>query len=261
MIWAISRIRKDFKTWDRFTQIAVISGVVLVILLLVVAISMPDLRQSALIGVGGLLVVSELAVLWGNRGMISLYGQAQRHYLEGEFGAAVGLLEGARARGKIDARSLTLLGNSYRQLGRLSESEGVLSEAVDKAPDLYFPRYGFGRTLLAKGDYAGAVEAIRQAVAQGAPRVVRLDLGEAYYRLGAFDEALIELDSTVPDESYRKLMRAYLLHQIRFSFSPPSPDLIREGLPYWIASADRFRHTPYGEALKNDIEDLQGALN
>lgn len=59
--------------------------------------------------------------------------------------------------------------------------------------------------------------------------------------------------------SYRKLMRADSSNPLQF-FSPPSPDLIREGLPYWIA-ADRFRHTPYGEALKNDIEDLQGALN
>ena len=261
MIWAITRLRRDFKTWDRPTQIAVIIGLLLLLVLLIIALTQPELRQSALIGVGGLLVISEIAVLWGNRGMISVYAQAQRHYLEGEFGAAVGLLEGAREGGKIDARSLTLLGNSYRQLGRLSESEIVLSEAVDKAPDLYFPRYGFGRTLLAKGDYAGAVELIRAAVAQGAPSVVRLDLGEAYYRLGLFDEALVELDSTAPDETYRKLMRTYLLHQIRFSFPPPSPDLIRAGLPYWIASADRFRHTPYGEALRSDIEDLQGALN
>lgn len=122
-------------------------------------------------------------MLWGNRGMISRHGQAQRHYLEGEFGAAVGLLEGARA-GKIDARSLTLLVIRTASSGGSARARGFCQKCR-KAPDLDFPRYGFGRTLLAKGDYAGAVEAIRQAVAQGAPTVVRLDLGEAYYRFGS----------------------------------------------------------------------------
>jgi tetratricopeptide (TPR) repeat protein len=259
MIWAMTRLRRDFKTWDRPTQIAVILGLALLALLLIVAFAVPELRQSALIGAGGLLLISEAAALWGNRGMISLLSQAQRRYLDGDLTGTVTLLEEARVRGKVDARALTLLGNTYRQLGRLTESESLLSEAIDKAPNHYFPHYGFGRTLLAKGDYAGAVEAMRRAVALGAPSVVRLDVGEACYRAGLFDEALVELDSTTPDETYRQLMRAFLLHKIAARFPPPSPELIREGLPYWVATAERFRHTAYGAALHNDIEELQGA--
>ena len=63
MIWAITRLRRDFKTWDRPTQIAVIIGLLLLLVLLIIALTQPELRQSALIGVGGLLVISEIAVL------------------------------------------------------------------------------------------------------------------------------------------------------------------------------------------------------
>lgn len=260
MIWVITRLRSDFKTWDRPTQWAVIIGLALLVTLLIVAFTVPELRPYALIGAGGLLVVAEVAALWGNRGMISLLSQAQRLYLEGDLTATVNLLEDARRRGRIDARALALLGNTYRQLGKLAESEQILLEAVDKAPQHYFPRYGFGRTLLAKGDYAGAVEAMRRAVALGAPSVTRLELGEALFRAGLRAEALVELDSVDPDEPYRKLMRDYLLHQIDGRFPPPSPPLIREGLPYWVASAERFRHTAYGAVLQQNIEAIQGAI-
>lgn len=259
MIWAVSRIRKDFTTWDRLTQLAVVSGLILLGVLLIIAVAVPSLRREALIGAGGLVAVSELAVLWGNRGMISAYSLAQRAYLEGDFARALTLLEDARGHKKVSGRALTLLGNTYRQLGRLSESHAVLSEAIDKSPDHYFPRFGFGRTLLANGDYAGAVESIRQSVEMGAPSVVRLDLGEAYYRLGQHEQARVELESVTPTEAYRQLMQAYLLHKIDPTLPPPSPDVIGEGLPYWAASAERFRHTSYGGALQEDINDMQGA--
>ncbi len=261
MIWAITRLRSDFKTWERSTQVAVMVGLVLLAILLIVAFTTPTLRQFALIGVGGLLIVSEVAVMWGNRGMISALTLAQRHYLEGDFESTRSVLEAARERGKMDVRAITLLGNTYRQLGRLAESEAILSEAIDKAPDHHFPRFGFGRTLLSKGDYAGAVESIRRSVELGAPPVVVLDLGEAYYRLGMSDEARVTLESATSDEPYRQLMQTYLLHKIDASFHPPSLELIQKGLPYWLASAERFRDTPYGEALKNDIEQMQGASN
>ncbi|MBE2268473.1 MAG: tetratricopeptide repeat protein [Anaerolinea sp.] len=261
MIWAITRIASDFKTWDRATRIAVISGFALLAALLIVAFAVPDLRQPALLGAGGLLIVSELAVMWGNRGMIAPLTLAQRHYVAGDFDAALRVLEGMRAKGKIDMRAATLLGNTYRQLSRLAESEAILSEAIHKAPDHYFPRYGFGRTLLAKGDYAGALDSIRRAIEQGAPAVVHLDLAEVYFRLGMFAEARAELESHQSSEPYRQLMRAYLLHTIDGNLPPPSPELMESGLPYWVASAERYRETPYGVALIRDIDDMQGAAS
>jgi hypothetical protein len=32
--------------------------------------------------------------------------------------------------------------------------------------------------------------------------------------------------------------------------------LIREGLPYWQAAAERFRETPYGAALHIDVDEM-----
>ncbi len=189
-------------------------------------------------------------MLWGNRGMVSAFTQAQRLYLAGDFAAARDLLESVRA--KADARVLTLLGNTYRQLGQLDESEQVLSEAVDKAPDHYFPLYGFGRTLLSEGRYTEAVVAIRRALELNAPPVVRADLGEALYRLNLPEEAVAALEAVPTDEPHRALMVAYLLHRLGAA-DPPVAEVVQAGLPYWEAAAERFRHTPYGLALARDV--------
>src|SRR5215211_2794731 len=137
MIWLILRVQRDFKTWERSTRIAFVLGIVLLVLALVAALlAPPEVRVPVLGGAGALLLVIELTILWGNRGMISAFTRAQRLYMEGDFAGALALLEGVRA--KADARALTLLGNTYRQLGQLDESEEVLSEAIDKAPNHYF---------------------------------------------------------------------------------------------------------------------------
>jgi cobalamin biosynthesis protein CobD/CbiB len=138
MIWLIGRLRGDIRTWDRPTRIAFGIGLILLIIAVIVAlIAPPDTRLPILVGAGALLIVIEIAVLWGNRGMISAFTRAQRLYVDGDLEAARDLLEAVR--GKANARALTLLGNTYRQLGQLDESESVLSEAVYKAPDHYYP--------------------------------------------------------------------------------------------------------------------------
>jgi tetratricopeptide (TPR) repeat protein len=141
----------------------------------------------------------------------------------------------------------------------LDESEAVLSEAVDKAPNHYFPIYGFGRTLLAEGRYAEAVDAIRHALELGAPSIVRIELGEAYYRLNQPDEAAETLLSAplelAKPEPYRVLMATYLLYRLGKG-EPPALDAVLDGLPYWEAAAERFRETPYGAALALDINDM-----
>lgn len=255
MIWLILRVRRDFSTWERSTRIAFVLGSVLLILALVSALlAPPEVRMPVLGGAGMLLLVIELTVLWGNRGMISAFTRAQRLYMDGDFDGALALLESVRA--KADARALTLLGNIYRQLGRLDESEAVLSEAVDKAPNHYFPIYGFGRTLLSEGRYAEAADAIQHAVELGAPSVVRGDLGEAYYRLGKRDDAVLALHDASINEPHRKLMAQYLLYRMGAG-GPPTVEVVEGGLAYWRATAERFRETPYGVALESDVYEMQ----
>jgi Flp pilus assembly protein TadD len=179
-------------------------------------------------------------------------------YLMGDLEAARRVLEAFTAAGKADAQALTLLGNTYRQLGLLDESEQVLTKAVDLRPSDHFPRCGFGRTLLVKGLYEQAQTALKQAIQAGAPLVVRLDLAETYYRMGQMEAAralLLTLRGQL-QEPYRALLLEYLLFRTGGG-EPPPRTLIEAGLPFWAESAARFQHTPYGAALADDVYYLQ----
>lgn len=254
----IRRIRREFPTWERSTQAAFGSALALLIVALIAAAFAPvETRPLILIGALGLLIVAQAAVMWGNRGMVTPYTLAQRAYLGNDFARAREILETERAVGKADARSLTLLGNTYRQLGDLIESEQILSQAVDNAPEDQFPRYGFGRTLLAQGRYAEAAAQFERALATGAPAVTRMDWGEALLRAGRDDQAgRVLMETPENGEAYRGLMKAHLLYTLGLE-AIPHPALARGGIAYWQASAERFAHTPYGEALVGDVKAMQ----
>jgi tetratricopeptide (TPR) repeat protein len=251
----------QFRVWDRPAQIAFVVAVVLLVLAgIVVGFGGQNLRTPSVIGFVGLVIATQIIILWANRGMVTTYTQAQRHYLNEDFDAARDLLEALRANGKADFRALTLLGNTYRQMGDLSNSEDVLLEALHNAPNHHFPLYGFGRTLLVEGRYAEAVDALTQALDAGSPPIVLLDIGEALFRKGSPQEAVERLQSVpVTDESYRALMAAYLLHQLGVG-DRPSANLIRAGLPYWDATVVRYHHTAYGQALSLDVETMRAYL-
>ncbi|MCK6577153.1 MAG: tetratricopeptide repeat protein [Anaerolineae bacterium] len=264
MIWLIRNLRRDYQAWDRPARVAILLGLVLFLCALVVVFTgPPQIRTQALVGAGALVVVIQIVILYGNRGMTSLFTRAQRTYLSGDFQNARMLLEDARERGRSDARMLTLLGNTYRQLGDLESSARVLSEALDKAPDHHFPLYGFGRTLLSQGAYQEAISVIRRAVDAGAPPVVLGDLGEAYFRLGDFAAARSALGAAEQPGAemppHRELMVRHMLY-VMGAGEPPSADLIHTGLPYWQASAERFAHTPYGASVNQDVRALESSI-
>jgi hypothetical protein len=56
-------------------------------------------------------------------------------------------------------------------------------------------------------------------------------------------------------EPHRALMAEYLLNRLGAA-APPLPERISAGLPYWQAVAERFRETPYGAALLNDVDEM-----
>lgn len=261
MIWLIRRIRRDFMMWERPAQISLIIGLLLLVLALGAAFLGPeDIRLPALIGAGGFILITQITVLWANRGMVTPFTQAQRHYLAGEFEAARTLLEDLRTAGKADARTLTLLGNTYRQLGNLRDSRAVLYEALNKAPNHHYPMYGFGRTLLSEGNYIEAAEYFERSLAAGAPVPVRIDFAEALYRAGDRQGALAALQSDEAalrsQEPYRQLMAQYLLYRLG-AVETLDPELIRLGLPYWQAAAERFAHSRYGTELTQDIQHMR----
>lgn len=264
MIWLGRRLLRDFPGWERATQTAFVLGLVLVVITVgVVVVGPPEIRVAALVGTGALLLVIQATVLWANRSMVTAFTRAQRYYLTGEFEQARELLETARKNGSTDMRMLTLLGNTYRQLGALDESHRILYEALDKAPNHYFPLYGFGRTLLSEGNYAEAAKVLQRAVDADAPTSVHVDLAEAYFRAENYTEALAELHGldlrSFAQEPHRQLFAVYLLFRLNGG-SPPDMGMIRSGLPYWEATAERFSHTRYGRDIAQDIQHMRGRI-
>ncbi len=247
--------------WERRAQASFFTALLLAFPLLIIATTAPqsELRLLAAISFIGLLVVMQGIFLWANRHMVTPFTQAQRAYLDGNFEAARDILTALHTDGKTDLQALTLLGNTYRQLGDLRQSERVLSECLNIHPTHYFPLYGFGRTLLAQGRYTEAVENIRHALEQGAPTITRFDLAEAHYRAGqveAAEENLLLVRAELAVEPHRALMADYLLYQLGVGEAPKQPS-IAEGLPFWRGQAALFTHTPYGEAIAADVTILE----
>lgn len=258
----VTRWREMLRDWDRPSRAAFLIALALILVMLVVASLGPAaLRQPALIAAGGLFIIAQIIVMWGNRGMVTPYTRAQRAYVAGDLETARSLLEAQRASGQADVQALTLLGNTYRQSGRLDDSAAVLQEALDLRPGHYFPLIGFGRTLLAMGHYGEAAEILEKALFAGAPQVVQFDVGEIRYRQGLRDEAVELLQSARPflREPYHIMMAEYLLFQSGAAEQPPR-ELIERGLPFWEASAERFHDTPYGQALLQDVRSLHELL-
>ncbi|MCL4250227.1 MAG: tetratricopeptide repeat protein [Anaerolineae bacterium] len=262
MIWLIARLRRDVSAWDRPTQ----AGFVLALGLLAIAVLLffiapQEQRQTILIGIGALIIVTQILVMWGNRTMVAPLTQAQRAFLRGDLEGAVALLEPMRASGEADARTLTLLGNAYRQLGRLDESAAILSEAVDNSPNHHYPLYGFGRTLIVQGNYADGVAFVKRALEAGAPPAVRFDIAEAYYRQGNIEDLVAVLsDVDVAGEEPRELLLS--LWRWRYAGAPsPRRELLEGGIVFWEVQAERFAATPYGASVGNDVTYLKSLLN
>jgi tetratricopeptide (TPR) repeat protein len=253
---------KAFRGWERSTQLAfIIAFILLIISLIVVLSSSGSLRQNALIGFIGLIIALQIIFMWGNRTMVTAYTQAQRRYLAEDFIAARDILEAFHTTGKPNASSLTLLANTYRQLGNVEKSEEIVKKALVLRPFDHFPLYSFGRTLLIRGYYTQAIDALRQALQAGAPTIVEFDLGEALYRNAEFDASaeLLERIRDPQQESFRLLMTDYLLYRMGRSDTPSTVE-VSAGIAYWRELANRFQMTPYGQVLAEDVAYMQSLV-
>ncbi|MDX2136510.1 MAG: tetratricopeptide repeat protein [Chloroflexota bacterium] len=257
MIYLYRRWRREFPTWERPVQISMVIALCLLLVMVVLFLGAPDdARQNVLIGIGALTLVTQIIWMYGNRGMVTPVGKAQRAYLRGDYAAVLEALEPQHAAGNADSTTVMLLGNAYRQLGRLDESLAVLSEAVDKYPNHHPSLYGFGRTLIIKGNFAEGADWIERALTAGAPPMLRFDLAEAYYLLGERERAQAALEATDTSEPQRALMSAYW--RWRYANAPaPATTLIEAGIGYWQALTERFAETPYGLAVAQQVYELQ----
>jgi tetratricopeptide (TPR) repeat protein len=208
----------------------------------------------------------QIGALFYRRRPTGPLADAQRLFVEGKFDEAAALLESLPDE---SAQVKTLLGNTYRQLGRLKDSEVVLrkaltSPALKSGKAVAFPLYGLGRTLLASGDFPGAAQTITEALESGGRKVIRADLALALYLSGdesAAVEAAKSIAGMLQIESYRALMVNYLLHHL--AEDPQAMDVMRrssDGLEFWKSEARRFADTDYGKRLAQEIEIMERLL-
>lgn len=251
---------REIPKWDRASQIAVMIAFVLLIIDIVILATVPDLQNPALIGFVGLALAIQGIFMWGNRNMVTPYTQAQRLFVAGEFEEVVTVLKQYiedDPNALIDA--FVLLGNTYRNLGQLHESEAILRVALARRKDYHFALYGVAKIRLVKGDYDEAIKHLETALANGAPDIIRFDLAHAMLRSGQETEAIeIFRDLATAEDAHRALFSQYVLYVD--GGEKPKETLIEAGLPFWQAEVRRFGDTPYAEALAHDVRVLEQLL-
>lgn len=255
IIW---QLLKEIPQWNRASQLALALAVLLLLIAVGTLATVPQLKTYAMISLIGLLLAIQAIVMWGNRRLVSPYTQAQRHFIAGDFQQVVGILKDyIKTEDHPIIDSFVLLGNAYRNLGQLHESEAVLRLALARRKDYHFALYGVGKIRLAKGDYAEAVRQFEAALENGASPSIRFDLAHALLRAGQ-ETAALRLFAELPDDqaNYRELFKRYVLH---ITENQPCPDyqLIQVGLPFWQAEVQRFAQTPYGQALQHDVQIIE----
>ena len=255
---------KQIPKWDKPSQTALSLAVLFLVAMIGVMIfGSDDIRQPAMIGFVGLIIVIQVIFLWGNRTLVTAYTQAQRHFLQGDFENARQTLESEVAENHENFEYLTLLGNTYRQLGKLSQSEKILRQAVQLAPNHHFPAYGLGRALLAQGEFQEAMKYLKDALKMGAPPNVTFDIGHTLYHAGKPNEAMNYLQESlefIGKEPHRLLMAQWLLY-LQGLYEHPSDAIIQDGLPYWQEVAQRLSKTPYGLSIQFELDKLSMLVN
>jgi tetratricopeptide (TPR) repeat protein len=251
---------------DKRVQFAVFMGIAEWVIVGGLFLLMDDVNPFLIGAVLGISTWLQIAALFFPRRRNRAFTEAQQAFMAGDYERAALKLETLLASpdGVDIEQTQTLLGNTYRQLGRLVESEAVLWSALESHPKSAFALYGLGRTLLAQGRFAEAAEHIRSALANDGRKTTRADLALAYYLAGETGKAGEEAASAARQlglEPYRVLMVNYILWKTREDhLAPAMMARTREGLRYWQAEADRFADTDYGKRLQVEIEAMEALL-
>lgn len=225
-----------------------------------------EMQLLAVLGLVGLFVIVQSVILWRLWQQNPVFRRARQAYLAGDFAEAARLLEAERAENDLPPESQTLLGNAYRQLNRLDESEQMLRTALNADSSTPFAAYGLGRTLLVRGDYADGAAFMQQALDNRAQLLVYADLAYAQVLADQPDAALDSLARLegLALEPHRALLARYLTW--RLQDQPVDTALYTaltrydHGLDTLRAEAARFSQTPYGKALAQDIIQIEQLL-
>lgn len=208
-----------------------------------------------------------LLFLWNGDPMGSALVAARRFYMQGDFAAAARALEQIDQE-KADAAMLALLGNTYRQMKRLQDSEEILRQAFVRFSTDKLVLYGLGRTLLVRGQYEEAIMMIERALQNAGRNHILVELAQAQYYAG-YDKntvaATAQRASRVLNlEQYRTLYVNFLLYNLVQAEKEAARRIItmnRDGLTYWQSEARRFADEPYGRRVAGDVVAIRAIID
>jgi tetratricopeptide (TPR) repeat protein len=251
---------RDMRRWDTATKIAMcLAFGLLLVMIAVLALGGERWRNPALAGGIGMLGSMQAIALWGNRHLVSVYTQAQRAFINGDFAQTRALLEklmsdNQQAQKNTDIDVYVLLGNATRNLGDTQTSLRVLQHALQSQPDYHFALYGLGRTQMVLGAYAEAITSIKKSILQGAPNVVKFDLGFAYFLANDHEMAQQTFLDILPNlnEVHRRVMAQWILFRLGAT-EKPSDSTIAEALVFWQAEVRRFAGSVYAQTIQQII--------
>lgn len=251
---------EKFPSWDNASKIAFVLGLIMLVAVATLTFLLPEAdRWVGFIAFIAVVIALQAVFMWANRDMITTFAQAQNHYLAGEYEQTRDTLLTLFENEEPTAKSLTLLGNTYRQLGDLEQSEHTLKQAMELLPDYHLSFYAMARTMMFAGRYAEAAHYFEQALINAAPDFVQIDFAEALFRRQAPEQDVItKLNECLPlarAEAHQELIVTYMLWRLTDE-SPPSERLIELGLPYWQTIAQDYSRLPYGQAVSDDIAHL-----
>lgn len=259
----VSSFWRDAQAWDRPVKIGVGMALVLLVVVLVLTLSAPQEARPLMIGgLIALVFVLQGLILWGNRHLVTAYTQAQQQFLAEDYTGArdtllASLTELDQKGKRPSVETLTLLGNTYRNLGLLAESEDILTTALKRQPQNPFPLYGFGRTLLAAGRFADAETYFRQALEMGGTAGMLFDVALAQGFQDLSEEAFTTL-RRITEDTTQDVTRRWMAQQILPLGRRVRIDLSVEDVAFakqfWRKEAERFAATPYGQKIRQFLE-------
>ncbi len=256
-------LARSLSQWDGHAKFALVLALSLLILLVALGFGGPrEIQLPARLGAFGLLVTLQVLFLWANRRDISPYHQAQAYFIAGDYQTARSILEGIPESSRVSVDALVLLGNCYRHLGRYEKSRAALGRALEIKPDHHLALFSRGKLDLVAGEYIGAAEMILKSLDAGAPKIVRFELGQAYFLHGDYKRAMSQLNAVctdLADDLPQKLLICHYLNRMGES-GRPSTDLTRAGIDHWREEAKKYNTTPYGEAIRLAVDELDAFL-
>lgn len=213
------------------------------------------------------LVQMGLLFFWNGDTTSGALVAARRYYINGKFQEAATVLENTDLE-KADAALLSLLGNTYRQMKRLDDSEQILRTAVERFPTDKLALYGLGKTLLVRGQYPQAIRMIERALANDGRKHILVELMQAMFYAEREPQMVLHQAEAAAHvlnlEQYRTLYVHYVLYNLGHDDKDVARRVIhtnRDGLAYWQSEARRFADQDYGRRVAGDVMAIKAILD